>query len=58
LPRGWAGFLTLKEGGIMSDGREEREERKKRIEQEKQEDREDRIDRGGGNDWEPERVDS
>jgi hypothetical protein len=46
------------EEGIMSDGREEREERERRIEQEKREDREDRIDRGGGDEWEPERVES
>jgi len=50
--------LTLKRGGVMSDGREEREERARRIEQEKRENREDRVDRGGVDEWEPERVDS
>jgi hypothetical protein len=50
--------LTLKRGGVMSDGREEREELEKRREQEKRENREDRIDRGDVDEWEPERVDS
>jgi hypothetical protein len=50
--------LTLKSGGVMSDGREEREERALRIEREKREDREDRIHRGDVDEWEPERVDT
>jgi hypothetical protein len=54
--RAWS--LTLKRGGVMSDGREEREELERRREQEKREDREDRIDRGDVDEWEPERVDS
>lgn len=47
-----------REGGKMSDGREEREELERRREQEKRENREDRIDRGSEDQWEPERVDS